>query len=111
MGCIFCKIVNNEIPSSKIYEDDLVVAFDDIQPQAPVHVVIVPKKHIASLNELADKETWFAMLTAAQEAAKLKGIDQSGYRTVINCGKDGTQLIWHLHLHVLGGRQLEGVMG
>jgi histidine triad (HIT) family protein len=111
MGCIFCKIVNKEVPSSKVYEDDLVLAFDDIQPQAPVHVVIVPKKHIASINELDEKEIWFSMLKAAQEAAKIKGIDQSGYRLVINCGKDGTQIVWHLHLHVMGGRLLDGAMG
>jgi len=111
MGCIFCKIVNKEVPSSKVYEDDLVLAFDDIQPQAPVHVVIVPKKHIASLNDIDDREIWFAMLKAAQEAAKIKGIDQSGYRLVVNCGKDGTQIIWHLHLHIMGGRQLESKMG
>lgn len=111
MGCIFCKIVNNEVPSSKVYEDDLVLAFDDIEPQAPVHVVVVPKKHIASLNELHDKDIWFAMLNAAQQAAKIKGVDQSGYRIAVNCGKDGTQIIWHLHLHVIGGRLLEGKMG
>lgn len=111
MGCIFCKIVNNEVPSSKVYEDDLVLAFDDIQPQAPVHVVVVPKKHIANLNELHDKDIWFAMLGAAQQAAKIKGVDQSGYRIVVNCGKDGTQIIWHLHLHVMGGRLLESKMG
>ena len=111
MGCIFCKIVNKEVPSSKVYEDDLVLAFDDIQPQATVHVVIVPKKHIASIGELDDGEIWFSMLKAAQEAAKIKGIDQSGYRLVVNCGKDGTQIIWHLHLHIMGGRQLESKMG
>lgn len=111
MGCIFCKIVNGEVPSSKVYEDDLVLAFDDIQPLAPVHVVVVPKKHIPDINELIDKEIWFAMLHAAQEAAKIKGVDQSGYRLAINCGKDGTQIIWHLHLHVMGGRQLESKMG
>jgi histidine triad (HIT) family protein len=111
MGCIFCKIVNKEVPSSKVYEDDLVLAFDDIQPQAPVHVVIVPKKHIANINELDDKEIWFSMLKAAQEAAKIKGIDGSGYRLVVNCGPDGTQIIWHVHLHIMGGRQLESKMG
>ena len=111
MGCIFCKIVANEIPAKKVYEDDLVVAFDDIQPQAPVHVVIIPKEHIENLNDLDNKEIWFAMLNAAQEVAKVKGIDHSGYRVVVNCGKDGTQIIWHLHLHVMGGRLLESTMG
>ncbi|MBN2297823.1 MAG: histidine triad nucleotide-binding protein [Deltaproteobacteria bacterium] len=111
MGCIFCKIAGKEVPSSTVYEDDLVVAFDDIQPLAPVHVVVIPKKHIETLNELDDSETWFAMLSAAQEVAKIKGIDKTGYRLVINCGKDGTQIIWHLHLHVMGGRMLTSEMG
>jgi histidine triad (HIT) family protein len=111
MGCIFCKIVNNEIPSTKVYEDERVLAFDDIQPQTPVHVVIIPKKHIGDLNELDDMDTWFAMLYAAQKVAKIKGIDGSGYRTVINCGKDGTQIIWHLHMHVMGGKLLDSKMG
>lgn len=111
MDCIFCKIVGNEIPSTRVYEDDLVLAFDDIQPQAPVHVVIVPKKHIENLNELSDSSIWFAMLRATQEVAKIKGIDRTGYRTVVNCGKDGTQLVWHLHMHVMGGRLLDDKMG
>lgn len=111
MECIFCKIVKKEIPSAKVYEDDLVLAFDDIQPQAPAHVVIVPKKHIADINGLDDREIWFSMLKAAQASAKIKGIDQSGYRLVVNCGKDGTQVVWHVHLHVMGGRGLDGRMG
>ncbi|HHO75596.1 MAG TPA: histidine triad nucleotide-binding protein [Deltaproteobacteria bacterium] len=111
MGCIFCKIAGKEVPSKTVYEDDLVCAFDDIEPQAPVHVVIIPKKHIESINELDDSEIWFAMLNAAREAAKTKGIDETGYRLVINCGKDGTQIIWHLHLHVMGGRMLSSDMG
>ncbi len=111
MGCIFCKIVSGEIPSTTVYEDDLVVAFDDINPQAPVHVVVVPKQHVGSLNELSNKEVWFSMLKAAQGVAKKKGINESGYRIVVNCGRDGTQIIWHLHLHVMGGRLLESKMG
>jgi histidine triad (HIT) family protein len=111
MGCIFCKIAKGEVPSTKIYEDDLVVAFDDIQPLAPVHVVVIPKQHVANLNDLGDKEIWFAMLKAAQETARLKGIQDSGYRIAVNCGKDGTQIIQHVHLHVLGGKQLESKMG
>jgi len=111
MGCIFCKIVNKDVPSTTVYEDDLVVAFDDIQPQAPVHVVVIPKKHIETINELDDSKTWFAMLNAAQQTAKIKGVDQTGYRLVVNCGKDGTQIIWHVHLHVMGGRMLTSEMG
>jgi len=111
MGCIFCKIVNKEVPSTKVYEDDLVYAFDDIKPLAPVHVVVIPKEHYESLNDLKDQDVWFSMLKAAQEVARIKGIDKTGYRTVVNCGKDGTQIIWHLHLHVLGGRLLDSNMG
>ncbi|MRR14582.1 histidine triad nucleotide-binding protein [archaeon] len=111
MGCIFCKIVNNEIPASKVFEDELVVAFDDIQPLAPVHIVIIPKQHITDINALNDREIWFAMLNAAQQAARIKGIEQSGYRLVVNCGEHGTQIIWHVHLHIIGGRQLESKLG
>jgi histidine triad (HIT) family protein len=111
MDCIFCKIVKGDIPSTKVYEDDLVLAFDDIYPQAPVHVVIVPKQHIATLNDMDNKEIWFSMLKAGQEVARIKGVAGSGYRTAINCGKDGTQLIMHVHMHVLGGRMLDSEMG
>ena len=111
MSCIFCKIIRGEIPSSKVYEDDLVYAFDDIEPQAKVHTLVVPKRHIETLNEMADQDLWFAMLQASQKVAKLKGIEKSGYRTVINCGPDGTQIVMHLHLHVLGGQLLDSKMG
>ncbi len=111
MECIFCKIIKGEIPSAKIYEDELVYAFDDIEPQAPVHTLVVPKRHIATLNDLDDAALWQAMLQAAQEVARIKGIDQSGYRTVINCGEEGGQIVMHLHLHVLGARRLDGRMG
>jgi histidine triad (HIT) family protein len=111
MGCIFCKIAAGEIPSNKVYENDQVLAFDDVQPLAPVHTIVIPKKHYGTVNDLDDREIWFAMLAAAQEAARIKGIDQTGYRLVINCGEHGTQVVKHLHLHVLGGRQLESSMG
>ena len=111
MDCIFCKIVAGDIPSTKIYEDDLVYAFNDIQPLAPVHVVVVPKRHYATLNDLDDGDIWFAMLKAVQEIARTRGIDTSGYRITVNCGPDGTQIVMHLHLHVLGGRLLESRMG
>ncbi|HPI92640.1 MAG TPA: histidine triad nucleotide-binding protein [Deltaproteobacteria bacterium] len=111
MDCIFCKIVKGDIPSTKVYEDEHVYAFDDIQPLAPVHVIVVPKRHYATLNNLDDREIWFAMLKAAQEIARIKGIDEKGYRIAVNCGPDGTQIVMHLHLHVLGGRQLDSKMG
>ncbi len=111
MECIFCKILAGEIPSTKVYEDELVYAFDDIQPQAPVHTLVIPKQHVATLNELDDAIVWQAMLNAAKDVARIKGIDQSGYRTTINCGPEGGQIVMHLHLHVLGGRELDGKMG
>ena len=111
MGCIFCKIAGKEIPSNKVYEDDLVLAFDDVQPLAPVHTIVIPKKHFTGINDLDDREIWFAMLKAAREVARIKGVDQAGYRLVINSGEHGTQIVKRLHLHVLGGRQLESSLG
>ena len=111
MGCIFCKIAGKEIPSNKVYEDDLVLAFDDVQPLAPVHTIVIPKKHFTGINDLDDREIWFAMLKAAREVARIKGVDQAGYRLVINSGEHGAQIVKHLHLHVLGGRQLESSLG
>jgi len=111
MSCIFCKIIRGEIPSSKVFEDGLVYAFDDIEPQAKVHTLVVPKEHIENLNDMKDQDLWFAMLKASHQVAKLKGIEKSGYRTVINCGPDGTQIVQHLHLHVLGGQLLDSKMG
>lgn len=111
MECIFCRIIKGEIPSTKVYEDAHVYAFDDIQPQAKVHTLIVPKRHIATLNELDDKDLWDALLKGAQRVAKIKGVADSGYRLTINCGPDGTQIVMHLHLHVLGGQLLDSKMG
>ncbi|HVN72061.1 MAG TPA: histidine triad nucleotide-binding protein [Desulfomonilia bacterium] len=111
MDCIFCRIIKGEIPSAKVYEDKFVYAFNDREPMAPVHVIVVPKQHYATLNDLDNKDIWFSMLKAAQEVAKIKGVDKSGYRIAVNCGKDGTQVVMHLHLHVLGGRMLDSKMG
>jgi histidine triad (HIT) family protein len=107
--CIFCKIANGAIPSEKVYENAEVVAFDDIHPMAPVHVVIIPKKHIPTLLDLtkADMSSIGSMLIAAQEVARIKGISERGFRVVINCNKEGGQVIFHLHLHVLGGKKLK----
>ncbi len=104
--CLFCKIVNGIIPSTKVYEDDLVLAFDDISPVAPVHVLIIPKKHIATLNDVCDedKELMGHMLVVAKNIAKEKGVDVSGYRTVFNVNGDGGQVVFHVHLHLLGGK-------
>jgi len=111
MDCIFCRIIKGEITSAKVYEDKFVYAFNDREPMAPVHVIVVPKQHYATLNDLDNKDIWFSMLKAAQEVAKIKGVDKSGYRIAVNCGKDGTQVVMHLHLHVLGGRMLDSKMG
>ena len=106
--CIFCKIANKEINSEILYEDEYVVAFKDLEPQAPVHILIVPKKHIASLNELtaADAELLARIVLAAQKLAKDNGIAERGYRLVNNCGIEGGQTIGHLHFHLLGGREM-----
>ena len=111
--CIFCKIGQGEIPCSKVYEDDQVLAFDDIHPMAPVHVVVIPKNHIRTLLDVTSDQlsVMKAMTVAAQEVAKRKGIDQKGFRVVFNCNAEGGQVIFHLHMHVLGGRQLVDNMG
>lgn len=111
--CIFCKIVEGSIPCSKVYEDEKVLAFDDIHPMAPVHVVIIPKEHIATILEVSEDRmaVMDAMISAAREVSRKKGIDQSGFRVVINCNEDGGQVIFHLHMHVLGGKKLQDGLG
>lgn len=106
--CIFCKIIRGEIPGSRVYEDDLVLAFDDIKPAAPVHVVVIPKQHIPTLMDVKDSniEYMHAMMAAAPKIAKLKGIDERGFRVLLNCNREGGQVVFHLHLHVLGGKRL-----
>jgi len=108
MDCIFCKIAAGEIPSRKVYGDDQVVAFHDIQPQAPVHLLVIPRKHIASLNDATpeDTEVLGRLLLAARKVAEDAGIAGSGYRVINNCGKDAGQVVFHIHLHVLGGEDL-----
>jgi histidine triad (HIT) family protein len=108
MSCLFCRIVAGEIPSSKVYEDDLLFAFDDINPQAPMHVLIVPKRHVATTNDLAagDDAVVGAMIRRAAAIAKARGYDGSGYRTVLNCNAHAGQTVFHVHLHVLGGRPM-----
>ncbi|NOU95467.1 HIT domain-containing protein [Paenibacillus sp. LMG 31456] len=108
MDCIFCKIVEGSIPSKKVYENEHVLAFHDIQPAAPVHLLIIPKKHIATMNDV-DSGDWGLIgeiHRAAQEIAKQEGVAESGYRLINNCGKDGGQVVYHIHYHLLAGVQL-----
>lgn len=105
--CIFCKIVNGTVPATKIHEDDICVAFDDLSPQAPTHILIIPKQHVDSLNkaEANHKETLGHLLFSAAEIARGKGFAEDGYRVVINTNSDGGQTVFHLHVHLLAGRQ------
>ena len=109
MDCLFCKIAKGEIPSSKVYEDDKVYAFRDIEPQAPVHVLIIPKEHIASANELNEENCSIVahIFAVAAKIAAAEGVADGGYRIVNNCGEDGGQTVKHLHFHLLGGRSLQ----
>jgi histidine triad (HIT) family protein len=108
MSCLFCKIIAGEIPAAKVYEDDQLIAFKDINPQAPMHVLVVPKRHVATLNDLsaADDGLVGAMVRRAAAIAKENGVDGPGYRTVFNCNAQAGQTVFHIHLHVLGGRTL-----
>jgi histidine triad (HIT) family protein len=107
-ACVFCKIARGEIPARIVFEDSVIMAFDDIKPQAPVHVVIIPKTHIEKVASPADNDGAIVgrMIKAARDAANAKGVGESGYRIVINCGKDAGQEVPHLHAHLLGGRVL-----
>ena len=105
MDCIFCKIVAGEIPSTKVYENDQVLAFRDLNPQAPTHVLIVPKKHMANILE-CDGETAAALVAAVGKVVEIEGLKENGFRIISNCGKHGCQSVNHLHIHVLGGKQL-----
>ncbi|RJP23531.1 MAG: histidine triad nucleotide-binding protein [Candidatus Abyssobacteria bacterium SURF_5] len=106
--CIFCKIADGEIPSKKVYEDAAYFAFRDIEPQAPVHVVVIPRKHIPTLNDISatDPAEIGALLQACRLVARAENVAASGYRVVINCNRDAGQAVFHLHAHVLGGRAL-----
>ena len=108
MDCLFCKIAQQKIPATLVYEDDDIVAFRDINPQAPVHILVIPRQHFATLNELQPEDAGLAgkLVLAAQEVAAEEGIAETGYRTVFNCNRDGGQSVYHVHLHLLGGRAL-----
>ena len=106
--CLFCKIAAKEIPSDTVYEDDQVVAFDDINPAAPVHVLVIPREHIATLNDVEEGHASLVghMHVVAKALAAEKGLSERGYRLVFNCGADANQTVFHIHLHLLGGRAM-----
>lgn len=107
-NCIFCKIAAGDIPADKVYEDGEVVAFRDLNPQAPTHILVIPRKHIATLNDLRveDEAVVGRMYGAAREIAAQEGLADAGYRTVVNCNEAGGQAVFHIHLHLLGGRMM-----
>jgi len=107
--CIFCKIASGAVPSNLIYESTSVVAFEDLNPQAPVHVLIIPREHLATLNDLTDAHTTLIgeLVMAAQQIAADKGLAQMGYRLVWNCLEAAGQSVFHIHLHLLGGRRMQ----
>ena len=106
--CIFCKIIKGEIPSSKVYEDDEILAFKDINPAAPIHILVIPKKHIPSLVQLEKEDEMLVgkIYTVINKIAEEQGVLNKGYRVIVNCGKDGGQEVGHLHFHLLAGKSL-----
>lgn len=104
--CLFCKMAKGEITPNIVFEDDEILAFNDIQPQAPVHILIIPKKHIGTLNDADDALLLGKLMQTTAQLAKNLGIAEEGYRTVINCNEKGGQAVYHLHIHLLAGRQM-----
>jgi histidine triad (HIT) family protein len=111
--CIFCKIIAGLAPAQMLYQDELVSAFRDIHPVAPVHILIVPNRHIASVNEatIADEPDLGRLFTIAGQLAKQAGLDRSGYRLIVNTGPDSGQVVYHLHVHLIGGQRMRHPMG
>ncbi|MCL1880214.1 MAG: histidine triad nucleotide-binding protein [Actinomycetia bacterium] len=110
-NCLFCKIANHEIDAKVVYEDDLVMAFEDINPQTPVHTLVIPKQHYDHIGDDVPEELLGHIFTTAAKVAQIKGVDTSGYRLVTNIGEDGRQTVIHLHIHVVGGARLPIRMG
>ena len=106
--CLFCKMISGEIPCDIVYENESVFAFRDIDPKAPTHILLIPRKHIRSINELGESEQNLAgeLLLTAKKIAKDEGIDESGFRTIFNTNSDGGQTVFHIHMHILGGRKM-----
>lgn len=111
--CIFCRIIAGQAPATILYQDGLATAFRDIHPVAPIHILVVPNKHLASVNDLTveDEPLMGHLITVARQVARQQGIDQSGYRLIINTGPDSGQLVYHLHLHLIGGQRMRFPMG
>lgn len=107
-NCIFCKIIKKEIPANIVYEDEEIIAFKDVQPVAPIHILIIPKKHIKSLAELTKEDEILIgkIYTIINKIAEKQGVKEKGYRVIVNCGKDGGQEVEHLHFHFLAGKKL-----
>ena len=112
-GTIFSKIISHEIPADIVYEDDEILAFRDINPQAPVHVLIIPKIEIATVNDIQPEQAELIgkMVLTAQKIANQEGIAEDGYRLVVNCNRHGCQVVFHMHMHLIGGKQLRGLAG
>ncbi len=106
--CIFCKIIKDEIPSEKVYEDDEILAFKDIKPSAPIHILVIPKKHISTLMEVNDENMYLMekIMKAIQKIAKKQGVDKTGFRLIANCGPDSGQEVMHIHFHLLAGKKM-----
>ncbi len=109
--CIFCKIISGDIPSDILYRDDEVIAFRDVNPVAPTHILIVPVEHLVTTMDLHDRSLVVKMILTANHLAQQEGIAEDGYRLVINCGEYGGQVVKHLHLHLIGGRRLSSALG
>lgn len=112
-NCIFCKIVNKEIPSEVLYEDDQILAFKDINPVAPVHILVIPKKHIISVNDIIDEDSGVIgnIFIVIKKLALQQGVAETGYRVITNVGRDGGQEVAHLHFHLIGGKELGKKIG
>jgi len=106
--CLFCKLINGDIPTDIVYQDDDVFAFHDVSPQAPIHILVIPKQHIATINDTDESHQAVLgkLVLTAKKIAKEQGIADNGYRLVVNCNQDGGQTVFHIHLHLLGGRSL-----
>jgi len=107
-NCIFCKIITGEIPSEKVYEDEEIIAFKDIKPVTPIHILVIPKKHMEKLTDVVEEDTLLMgkMFIAINKIVKELGIEEKGFRVIVNCGKDGGQEVMHIHFHILAGRPL-----